>query len=292
MKITDALDMYYQNTFYERNVSPQTLKCYQEDMNAFISFCKKENAEELNVNDIEAFIAYLANEGKATTTIIRRAGTVRAFYLFLQHEKIIDNKASTLQMPKKGSSLPSVLSQEEIEMLFDQPDINTDSGKRDRAMLEVMYASGLRVSELINLKLNEVNIELGVIKLVGKGQKERHVPLSDYAIDYLKDYMLTARRRFLKKDSKYVFLNQRGEKLTRQYFWKKLKYYSEQAGITQEIHPHTLRHSFATHLLENGADLRMVQEMLGHSKITTTQIYTHVSSKRILSAYDMLMNQK
>ena len=292
MKINDALDLYYQNTFYERNVSPQTLKCYQEDMKAFFEFCKKENAEDLTINDIEAFIAVLSSRGKATTTIIRRAGTVRAFYLFLQKEHIIDNKASTVEMPKKGSTLPSVLSQEEVEALFDQPDINTDGGKRDRAMLEVMYASGLRVSELINLTVSQVNVELGVIKIVGKGHKERHVPLSEYAIEFLKDYMLTARRRFAKKDTKFVFLNRNGGQLTRQFFWQQIKKYAREAGITQEIHPHTLRHSFATHLLENGMDLRTVQELLGHSKITTTQIYTHVSSKRILSAYDMLMNQK
>lgn len=184
------------------------------------------------------------------------------------------------------------MSDEEVEALFEQPDLNRYEGIRDRAMLEMMYASGMRVSELVGLKLKQVNVDLGVLRILGKGNKERLVPIGDYAKEHLLNYLYKARGKYDFHKSPYVFLSRQGKGLSRQYFWKAIKKYALQAGISINVTPHTLRHSFATHLLENGADLRMVQEMLGHSNISTTQIYTHVSSKRILSAYDLFMNRK
>ena len=180
---------------------------------------------------------------------------------------------------------------EEVEDLFDAIDMNTKEGIRDRAMLEVMYASGLRVSELLNLKKSAFSTTLNCLKIKGKGNKERLVPIGDYAIEYLNKYVDEVRKSNPGRNTDFIFLNRNGKPLTRQFFWQQLKKYAEKANITSNISPHTLRHSFATHLLENGAELRMVQDMLGHSKISTTQIYTHVSSKRILSIYDMYMNK-
>ena len=170
-----------------------------------------------------------------------------------------------------------------------QPDITKPSGIRDRAMLEIMYACGLRVSELLTIEKKNVSLETSTIRIFGKGAKERVVPVSDFALEYLIKYINEVRNYSKNRQSKYIFLNEDGKPISRQYFWQILKKYSEKAGIIVNVTPHTLRHCFATHLLENGADLRAVQEMLGHSKINTTQIYTHVSSKRILSAYDKLM---
>lgn len=292
MTINDAIENFIQNLFYERNLSIQTLDCYKEDLKQFIEFTQITDISELSTKEITNFILHLSRIGKSTSTIIRRAGTIRQFYVFLQREKIIVNQASIIDMPKKGEYLPSVLSNDEIELLFDQPNLKKDDGYRDRTMLEIMYSSGLRVSELINLKLSQVNLDLGILKVIGKGNKERHVPIGEYAKDFLFEYLMQIRRKYDSYKSVFVFLNKDGKPLSRQFFWKRIKMYSKMAGINQNVSPHTLRHSFATHLLENGSDLRMVQEILGHSNITTTQIYTHVSSKRILDAYDLLMNRK
>lgn len=292
MKISDAYEKFIEMMLFERGVSVSTCECYKEDLNLFINFLKKENAEELTSFDIEEFIRYLAREGKASTTIIRRVGTIRQFYLFLQKENVIANNASIISLPKKNEHLPDVLSTEEVEDLFEQPNLSKDDGIRDRAMLEIMYSSGMRVSELIDLKLKQINIDLGILKIIGKGSKERHVPIGDYAKEFLLKYLYEVRGKYDIHKSQFVFLNRSGGQLTRQYFWKAIKKYSTSAEILINVTPHTLRHSFATHLLENGSDLRMVQEILGHSNITTTQIYTHVSSKRILSAYDLYMNKK
>lgn len=292
MKIKDAYERFIEMMFYERNVSISTLDCYKEDLLSFFECTKKENSEELTIYDIEDYIMKLSSQGKAATTIIRRAGTVRQFYNFLQKENILTNNSNDIAMPKKNDHLPDVLSTDEIEALFEQPDMKKKEGIRDRAMLEVMYSSGMRVSELLNLKLKQVNIDLGILKIIGKGNKERHVPIGDFAKEYLLKYLFEVRGKYDIYRSNYFFLNHFGKPLSRQYFWKIIKKYTEDAGITINVTPHTLRHSFATHLLENGLDLRMVQEMLGHSNITTTQIYTHVSSKRIISTYDLFMNKK
>ena len=188
--------------------------------------------------------------------------------------------------------MPNCLSLEEVESLFEAIDMKNKEGIRDRAMLETMYAAGLRVSELLSLERERLNIKTGVVSIIGKGSKERKVPIGDFALEYVIQYINGPRNKNKGKKSKYLFLSKYGKPLSRQYFFKQIKKYAEIAGIGINISPHTLRHCFATHLLENGADLRAVQSMLGHANIATTQIYTHISTKRIVSAYDLYMNKK
>lgn len=291
MKLLDAYDKYIQYVIVERGLSNQTVACYKEDLDIFFKYINLENTEDLSYSNIDDFISYLSSEGKSTKTIIRRATTVRNFFNFMQQENIFKRESTIVEMPKIDSYLPSVLSTEEVEALFDVIDLNTQEGIRDRAMLEVMYACGLRVSELLTLKKSAISPTLNCLKIKGKGNKERLVPIGDYAIEYLNKYVDEVRKYSIGRNTDYIFLNKFGKPLSRQFFWQQIKKYALLANISSNISPHTLRHSFATHLLENGADLRMVQDMLGHSKISTTQIYTHVSSKRILSIYDMYMNK-
>ena len=192
-----------------------------------------------------------------------------------------------IDTPKKAGTLPSVLSFSQVEKLLQVPNTHTHLGRRDRTILEVMYATGLRVSELTHLKLNDLHLELGLIQTVGKGNKERILPIGEQAVMWLEEYLLLTRAHLERKDepSEWVFLNHRGGQLSRQGVWKNIRKMVQAAGIQKEVTPHTLRHSFATHLLENGADLRIVQELLGHADISTTQIYTHISKKRLQSVY-------
>ena len=291
MKIIDAYDLYIQYIIVERGLTNQTVQCYKDDLDIFFRYINCSDTDELSYYNIDDFISYLSSEGKSTKTIVRRATTVRSFFNFMQQENIFKRESTIIDMPKIGEYLPTVLSTEEVEDLFDAIDMNTPEGIRDRAMLEVMYACGLRVSELLNLKKSSISSSLNCLKIKGKGNKERLVPIGDYAIEYLNKYVDKVRRSNPGRNTDYIFLNRHGKPLTRQFFWQQIKKYAQIANISSNISPHTLRHSFATHLLENGAELRMVQDMLGHSKISTTQIYTHVSSKRILSIYDMYMNK-
>ena len=291
MKIIDAYDLYIQYIIVERGLTNQTVQCYKDDLDIFFKFINCNETEELSYSNIDDFISYLSSLGKSNKTIVRRATTVRSFFNFMQQENIFKHESTIVEMPKIGQYLPNVLSTEEVEDLFDVIDLTTKEGIRDRAMLEVMYACGLRVSELLTLKKSAISPSLNCLKIKGKGNKERLVPIGDYAIEYLNKYVDEVRRYNPGKNSDFIFLNRNGKPLTRQFFWQQIKKYAGLANISSNISPHTLRHSFATHLLENGAELRMVQDMLGHSKISTTQIYTHVSSKRILSIYDMYMNK-
>lgn len=291
MKIIDAYDLYIQYIIVERGLTNQTVSCYKDDLNIFFKFANKESTDELYYSLIDDYISYLSSQGKSSKTIVRRATTVRNFFNFLQKENILKRESTIIDMPKLGEYLPTVLSTEEVEDLFEAIDMNSKEGIRDRAMLEIMYACGLRVSELLNLKKSAISTSLNCLKIKGKGNKKRLVPIGDYALEYLNLYMDTVRKANKGKNTEYIFLNRNGKPLTRQFFWQQIKKYALKTGVQSNISPHTLRHSFATHLLENGAELRMVQDMLGHSKISTTQIYTHVSSKRILSIYDMYMNK-
>ncbi|MDY6048760.1 MAG: tyrosine-type recombinase/integrase, partial [Bacilli bacterium] len=243
----------------------------------------------LKREDISDFINYLSSKGLKTSSIIRRSTVIRLFYIYLNKEKLIDVPLTGLYLPKNEKHLPSVLSTDEVDALLDCFDLTKEVEIRDKAMLETMYASGLRVSELLSLELGNINFVQGYIKTKGKGSKERIIPIGEFALEYLSLYIDKVRRCNVGYKTKYVFLNKDGKPISRQYFWRKVKEYALRANIYTEISPHTLRHSFATHLLENGANLREVQEMLGHSKIETTQIYTHISTKRIISAYDQFM---
>lgn len=296
MEINDAIDLYIQYLLVEKGLSKATIESYRSDLTLFFNFFP----DKKDVNDLEPFDinSYIANERRNSekplqpATLERKASSIRNFYIFLKKDGYYQGEIPELAPIKKAKRLPSCLSIEEVELLLEAPDMNTVSGIRDRAMLELMYASGLRVSELANLEKSNINLKRGIVKVFGKGAKERKVPMGEYATEYVVKYINEARDKLHGEKSKYLFLNREGKPISRVYFFKQIKKYALSVGIDQPISPHTLRHCFATHMLESGAKLRTVQEMLGHTNIATTQIYTHVSSKRIISAYDLFMKGK
>jgi len=279
----------------ERGLAPNTLESYGRDLNQYIKYLieKKgiKSVKEFSSTNQGTVVGYLLNlqaKGRATSTISRSLAAIKSFYHFLARETVISkDPTANMEAPKQEKRLPRVLSVDDVLNLLAQPDIKTPAGIRDRAMLEVLYATGLRVSELVSLKTLDVNLEEGFIRCLGKGSKERIVPLGSVAVKYLRFYLDHA-RKFLTAvpGEEILFLNHHGHGLTRQGFWKIIKKYAEKLGIAESITPHTLRHSFATHLLENGADLRSVQEMLGHADISTTQIYTHLTRNKLKEIYD------
>lgn len=264
----------------ERGLSSNTIDAYSGDLKRYFSFLSLEgifNVNEIEIKTVRRFLETLRNCHLDSGTVARHLTTLRQFHRFLINEGISkEDPTLNLESPRRWRKLPSVLDVYEIERLLDIPDTSTNTGIRDKAMLEVLYACGLRVSELISLKLSDIFMEEGILRAFGKGSKERYIPIGRKARDALKKYLNGTRRSFLRKDTDILFLNRRGEKLTRMGLWKILDSYVKKAGIEKEVHPHTLRHSFATHLLEGGADLRAVQEMLGHADISTTQIYTQI----------------
>lgn len=293
MFIEDAKEKYFLYLRVERGLGPMSISDYEEDMKIFFRFIGEINdTSELQPYFIKDFIMHLDKEGYATATILRRLSSLRSFYSFLADEGLIEEELPKIDAPKIEKKLPIVLSFEEIEALLEAPNMTKESGMRDRAMLETMYATGLRVSELVNLKMRNLDLPNHMVTVYGKGDKQRSVPISSFAEEYLRKYIEGPRMRNKGAKSPFVFLNLRGENVSRIYFFNQVRKYAKDVGIDKEISPHTLRHCFATHLLENGADLRAVQEMLGHSNISTTQIYTQVSSKRILSAYDLYSKRK
>ncbi len=294
MKISDAIERFNQYLLAEKGLSPATVKDYDEDLKQFFSIFgdMKNDTDDLLGSDLSDFMIKQSADGLKTSTIVRRLSSTRHFYLFLQREGLFSGKFPVFETPKKSTHLPRCLSVEQVEDLFDQPNLEKPSGIRDRAMLEVMYSSGLRVSELLSLTRGQINFEKGILTITGKGGKMRQVPIGDFALEYLNKYLNEARNQNPGKKDKHIFLNLRGKPISRQYFFMCVREYALCAGIETDISPHTLRHSFATHLLENGAELRAVQEMLGHSNIATTQIYTHVSTRRIVSAYDLYTKRK
>ena len=293
MEIIDAVEAYQQYLLVEKGLSKQTVVSYIEDLKQFFQFLPdRKYVEDLLPEDLNEFVRRESVVGHSVSTAMRRLSSIRGFFIFLKKEKYYNDEIPEVKTMKKQERLPNCLSIEEVEDLLNAPDIRRPEGLRDRAMLETMYASGLRVSELLALERSRVNFKKAIITIFGKGAKERKVPLGDFAIEYIQKYVDEVRSKNPGSDSKYLFLNRYGEPLSRQYFFKQIKKYAAEAGIISPVSPHTLRHSFATHLLENGAQLRAVQEMLGHSNIATTQIYTHISTKRILSAYDLYMKRK
>ena len=290
MEIKDAVDLFQQYVLVERGLSPQTWVSYLEDLQAFFNyFSDKKDTSDLLETDLYEFLKFELSLGKSVSTALRRLSSTRSFYLFLKKEGYFIGNIPDIETPKKPKHLPNYLSEEEIDKLLEAPDLTSPSGIRDRAMLETMYSSGLRVSELLNLKRGQVNLNKCIITVFGKGAKERKVPIAEYAVEYIKKYINEVRNKSEFKKSDYLFLNKSGNPLSRVYFFKKVREYAELAGIEMTISPHTHRHSFATHLLNHGAQLRMVQGMLGHTNIATTQIYTHVSSEKLKSDYDKIM---
>ena len=293
MEISDAIELFQQYLLVEKGLSKQTIESYTDDLKQFFTFFNsRKNTDDLVAEDLNEFLMYQMSIGREASTAIRRLSSTRSFFVFLKKEGYFHGEIPDVETPKKPAHLPNCLSVEEVEDLLNAPDIEKPDGLRDRAMLETMYASGLRVSELLALERGKVNIKKAIVLVYGKGAKERKVPLGDFAIEYIKKYIEDVRDKNVGKESKYLFLNRYGKPLSRQYFFKQIKKYAAEAGINTPVSPHTLRHCFATHLLENGASLRAVQEMLGHANIATTQIYTHISTKRIRSAYDLYMKGK
>ncbi|MGG5316594.1 site-specific tyrosine recombinase XerD [Enterococcus sp. AZ072] len=275
----------------ERGLSLNTRASYERDLKQYLLFLNEKdvkNWQDVDRYTVVDFLALLSQEGKASTTITRMISSLRRFHQFLRQERYTDHDPMQhIESPKKAQKLPQTLSLAEVERLIAAPDTSTTLGIRDRAILEVMYATGLRVSELIGLKLGDIHLEMGLLQTIGKGDKERIVPLGDYAIHWLERYINEARPILTKKNQNepHLFVNNHGKGLSRQGIWKNLKQIVIKAGITKDVTPHTLRHSFATHLLENGADLRTVQELLGHADISTTQIYTHITKRRMTEVY-------
>jgi len=276
--------------YVERGLAENTIISYRRDLMNFLQLLKNNNILEIKQvkrEDIISYLFYLKKENRAATTIARHVAALKTFFKYLFQEGYIkENIAYEIERPKQGKILPKFLSFEEVEKLLEAPILNSPAKIRDKAMLEVLYATGIRVSELINLGINNINLEVGYVRCMGKGAKERIIPLGSQAVNSLNTYLEWGRNKLLRNHKEQtLFLNQHGRKMTRQGFWKIIKGYSTKIGIAQKISPHVLRHSFATHLLENGADLRAVQEMLGHADISTTQIYTHVTRAKISKIY-------
>lgn len=271
----------------DKKYSENTVSTYKNNLNKFENYFNKKNIDELNENDIKDYLKKLKNDNNDIKTIRQHISTLRSFYKFLLIEnQIKDNPMEFIEFPKLKKSLPKSLSYSDVDKLLDIK-LNDHFSYRNKAMLELIYSSGLRVSELINIKLHDIDTYQCIIRVMGKGSKERIIPLNDYAIYYINIYLKEYRDKFLKKElSDYLFLNNHGDKLTRQGFFKIIKNIAKEQKITTDFSPHTLRHSFATHLLNGGADLRSIQEMLGHSSISTTQIYTHISKELLKENYN------
>lgn len=290
------IDEYLTYLKIERGLSDASISSYKQDLKQYSQYLKDENVtgvEDITTEILVAFLQFLSENNKSSKTIRRVQSTLRNFHQFLQFERIIDtNPALRLSTPKEERELPVVLSIEEMETLLQAPD-KTPQGIRDNAIMELLYASGLRVSELINLKLSDLNLDMGFIHVYGKGDKERIVPTTEYVAEKLNDYIKNQRLMLLKHENNDIlFLTNRGKGFTRQGLWKTIKKYVLISGISKNITPHTFRHSFATHLIENGADLRAVQEMLGHSDISTTQVYTQISATKIREMYKQFHPRK
>lgn len=270
----------------ERGLAVNSISSYRRDLNNYIKYLEKNKISsfsETKRNNITNFMLYLKDKGLNSSSIARALVATKVLYRFLVNEGYLkDDVTSVFTSPKIWRKLPQVLRPEEVEKLLRSPNLRTKLGIRDKAALELMYATGMRVSEIAGLKLNDLNLDMRFVKCTGKGQKERIIPLGTYAVQALTKYIDKARPGFLKqKEELHLFLSRLGRKISRQTFWKAVKAYAKKSRIKKEITPHTLRHSFATHLLERGADLRTLQEMLGHSDISTTQIYTHIDKERL-----------
>lgn len=280
------LDQFLNYLTVERGLSPNTLDSYSRDLIKYLDYLSTKGIKDISKTSdltIISFIATLKNGGLSNRSVARNLTSIRMFYRFLTEDHHINNNPTlNIETPKRELRLPQVLSIEEVDVLLQQPDSSTSLGLRDAAFLELLYATGLRASEIISLALNDINLEAGYLIASGKGSKERLIPIGEVAQNLIKKYLKNSRPTLLKnKQSHHLFTTRSGKSMTRQGFWKLIKKYALAAGIRKKITPHTLRHSFATHLLERGADLRSVQMMLGHADISSTQIYTHVTTERL-----------
>jgi integrase/recombinase XerD len=280
------LDQFLHYLIVEKGLSRNTIDAYSHGLNRFLEYLKMKGVREISrvsKLDVRAFLLALKKQGLSTKTVVRNLVAIRTLFHFLIQEGALDaNPIEDLESPKIPKTLPEILTLREVEQLLEQPDRETPIGIRDRAMLEVLYATGMRVSELTQLPMNQVNLEAGYVLVFGKGSKERIIPLGNEAMRWVALYLKVARDKLAKRrESPFLFINRMGRGMSRQRFWKMIKAYGRRAGIQKRMTPHLLRHSFASHLLERGADLRSVQMMLGHVDISTTQIYTHVTGERL-----------
>ncbi|MDD2377831.1 MAG: site-specific tyrosine recombinase XerD [Bacilli bacterium] len=280
------IDEFMNYLLIEKKYSNNTIQSYKNDLNRYHIFIKNKQLNDITRDDIKDYLKYLSNLNLSDRTIARNISSIKSFYKFLLIEKYVtSDPLEFIDAPKIRKSLPNVLSIDEVLQLLDV-ELTDNFSYRNKAMLELMYATGLRVSELVNLKVHNVDLNMAIVRTFGKGSKERIVPIGDYALDSLKVYINEYRDSMLKrKYTDYLFLNNHGDKLTRQGFFKIIKKQAQIKNIKTPFSPHTLRHSFATHLLTYGADLRTIQELLGHSSISTTQIYTHVSNEKLKQDY-------
>ena len=274
------IDSFLDSLYIEKGLSNNTVSSYKNDIKSFFLWLDENSFNPLNINasDANNYVSKLFGDGLKSSSVNRKISAIKSFYIFLQKKKIImKSPIADIVMPKQEKYLPVSMSEEEVERLLNSPDLNIQIERRDKAMIEVLYATGIRISELTNLKLTDLDINRSVLKVFGKGSKERLVPFGEKAAEsinlYLKD------RKDLK--SKEIFLSNRGTKISRGAFWQRIKIYTKRENLKISISPHTLRHAFATHLLNRGADLRSVQILLGHSDLSTTQIYTHIAKQRL-----------
>lgn len=280
-----AIGRFLDAVWMERGLSPNTLAAYRADLTALSRWLAERDIAVIDTtrNDLLGFIAWRVESGARPRSTARQLSSFRRFFRFLLRDGAVrEDPTALIAMPKIGRSLPKSLSEGEVDALLQAPTVSDPLGHRDRTMLEVLYATGLRVSELVNLMHQQVNLNQGVIRIVGKGNRERLIPLGDESARWLADFARGPRTEILlERQSDYLFPTRRGERMTRQAFWHIIKRYARKAGVAKELSPHTLRHAFATHLLNHGADLRVVQMLLGHSDLSTTQIYTHVARERM-----------
>ena len=295
--MSTTIDSYLEYLRDVRRMSPNTVVSYARDLVALASFAEKtkRGVEALDRRELEAFARQMMSAGLSPRSVARAIACVRGYYRFLLLEKQIDaDPAEDLRAPRAWPALPKYLDMDEVDRLLAQPDPSTPRGVRDKALIELLYATGLRVSELLSLRPGDVNLDAGYLTCIGKGDKQRLVPLGHTAADWVRRYLREARPQLLKqRKSPWLFVNAKaGGQLSRVGFWKVLKEYGLKAGLSRELSPHVLRHSFATHLLERGADLRAIQMMLGHADLSTTQIYTHVLEARLRTVYDKFHPRK
>jgi len=286
----EFIDSFFTHLVVEKGLSKNTIESYRRDIKNFNNFLlnkKIDSPNDIKYNNILEFISSLTDKGYKSASVARTIVSIKQFFKYLQIEEIIkDNPISIVKTPKVKKSLPVVLSEKDVDTLLNLPEDGTPGRTRDLAMLELLYATGIRVSELINLELNDLNFEMGFIIVQGKGSKERIVPIGEKSKQKIMDYLSNSRDFMIKnKISSYLFITKRGTKMTRQGFWKLIKRNALNCGIKTNITPHTLRHSFATHLLKRGADLRSIQFMLGHSDISSTQIYTHLDKEGLKEVF-------
>lgn len=289
MLIRDALSEYKQYLIVEKGLSKNSIYSYLRDLIAFSNYIGEQYdisiVEDIDKEHIRVYLKELAKTNCANT-ISRKIISLRMFYIFLTKEAIITkNIMSGFVLPKKDKKLPTVLSQEEMFKILESVEVVDAVSSRNKCMIELLYSSGMRISELVNMKLNDLSIKVGFIKVIGKGDKERMIPINSYVGDLLEQYINDYRGEFIKKNDSLLFYNLHGNKLSRVEFYNILQDILKSTNITKKVSPHTFRHTFATHLLENGADLRSIQELLGHSDISTTTIYTHISKQKINEEY-------